>query len=221
MPATIIQRNKARIKKVKVDTVTIDIIESALRNARFEMDTVLFRTAMSPGIRAQITMTDLFPNKTVDSKIAYWPGSVDARAVPPELTGMRTMFASFHHFQAEDASLILRNAFEQRCPIGVFEVTARTPVGILAAILIPLGVLLMTPGIKPLTAFQVVFTYLIPILPVMIFWDGLVSQLRTYTPEEMRSMTADLQASDYQWECGMTHVPGTPLEVPYLTGRPR
>ena len=53
MPATIIQGNKRPIKKVKVDTVTIDIIESALRNARFEMDTVLFRTAMSPGIREQ------------------------------------------------------------------------------------------------------------------------------------------------------------------------
>jgi N-methylhydantoinase B len=53
MSATIIQPNKKRFKKVKVDTVTIDIIESALRNARFEMDTVLFRTAMSPGIREQ------------------------------------------------------------------------------------------------------------------------------------------------------------------------
>src|ERR1700686_5906366 len=53
MPATIIQRNKKPMKSVKVDTVTIDIIESALRNARFEMDTVLFRTAMSPGIREQ------------------------------------------------------------------------------------------------------------------------------------------------------------------------
>jgi N-methylhydantoinase B len=53
MPATIVQRNTKRIKKVKIDTVTIDIIESALRNARFEMDTVLFRTAMSPGIREQ------------------------------------------------------------------------------------------------------------------------------------------------------------------------
>jgi N-methylhydantoinase B len=53
VPATIIQRNKQPIKKVKVDTVTIDIIESALRNVRFEMDTVLFRTAMSPGIREQ------------------------------------------------------------------------------------------------------------------------------------------------------------------------
>ncbi len=53
MPAQLVQRNKQRFKKVKVDTVTIDIIESALRNARFEMDTVLFRTAMSPGIREQ------------------------------------------------------------------------------------------------------------------------------------------------------------------------
>ena len=53
MHATIIQRNKKPFKKTKVDTVTIDIIESALRNARYEMDTVLFRTAMSPGIREQ------------------------------------------------------------------------------------------------------------------------------------------------------------------------
>ena len=53
MAAKLIQRNNKPFRKVKVDTVTIDIIESALRNARFEMDTVLFRTAMSPGIREQ------------------------------------------------------------------------------------------------------------------------------------------------------------------------
>ncbi len=53
MPARIVQGNRKPFKKIKVDTVTIDIIESALRNARYEMDTVLFRTAMSPGIREQ------------------------------------------------------------------------------------------------------------------------------------------------------------------------
>jgi N-methylhydantoinase B len=53
MPAKIIERNRKRMKKIKVDSVTIDIIDSALRNARYEMDTVLFRTAMSPGIREQ------------------------------------------------------------------------------------------------------------------------------------------------------------------------
>jgi N-methylhydantoinase B/oxoprolinase/acetone carboxylase alpha subunit len=33
--------------------VTLDIVENALRSIRFEMDAVLYRTAMSPGIREQ------------------------------------------------------------------------------------------------------------------------------------------------------------------------
>src|SRR6185503_18670052 len=38
---------------VTVDPITLDIIEGALKNARYEMDAVLFRSAMSPVIREQ------------------------------------------------------------------------------------------------------------------------------------------------------------------------
>ncbi len=38
---------------IEVDPVTLDIIEGALKSARFEMDAVLFRSAMSPVIREQ------------------------------------------------------------------------------------------------------------------------------------------------------------------------
>ena len=58
MTATIIQSNSTPFERVEVDTVTVDIIENALRNVREEMDAVLFRTAMSPGIREQ---GDCFP----------------------------------------------------------------------------------------------------------------------------------------------------------------
>ena len=58
MTARIIETNKESFKQLPVDTVTVDIIENALRNARVEMDAVLFRTAMSPGIREQ---GDCFP----------------------------------------------------------------------------------------------------------------------------------------------------------------
>ena len=58
MPATILQTNSDPLNKVDVEGVTVDIIENALRNAREEMDAVLFRTAMSPGIREQ---GDCFP----------------------------------------------------------------------------------------------------------------------------------------------------------------
>ncbi len=41
--------HRRRSREVEVDPVTLDIIENALRNARNEMDAMLFRTAMSPG----------------------------------------------------------------------------------------------------------------------------------------------------------------------------
>ena len=50
MTATIIQTNNEPLQSIDVDGVTVDLIENALRNAREEMDAVLFRTAMSPGI---------------------------------------------------------------------------------------------------------------------------------------------------------------------------
>ncbi|MFN3643098.1 MAG: hydantoinase B/oxoprolinase family protein [Gemmobacter sp.] len=58
MPATIVQSNPKPFTRVTVDPITLDIVENALRNARAEMDAVLFRTAMSPGIREQ---HDAFP----------------------------------------------------------------------------------------------------------------------------------------------------------------
>lgn len=59
----IIQTNTAPLKRVEPDTVTVDIIENALKNAREEMDAVLFRTAMSPGIREQGDCFPMIANK--------------------------------------------------------------------------------------------------------------------------------------------------------------
>jgi N-methylhydantoinase B len=63
MPARIIETNTAPFQRIDVDTVTVDIIENALRNAREEMDAVLFRTAMSPGIREQGDCFPMIANK--------------------------------------------------------------------------------------------------------------------------------------------------------------
>ncbi len=43
----------AEIPSIEIDPITLDIIEGALKNARHEMDAVLFSTAMSPVIREQ------------------------------------------------------------------------------------------------------------------------------------------------------------------------
>jgi N-methylhydantoinase B len=63
MPARIIETNNTPLNKVEVEGVTCDIIENALKNARIEMDAVLFRTAMSPGIREQGDCFPMIANK--------------------------------------------------------------------------------------------------------------------------------------------------------------
>ncbi len=59
----ILETNTSPLNRVEVDTVTVDIIENALSNARVEMDAVLFRTAMSPGIREQGDCFPMIANK--------------------------------------------------------------------------------------------------------------------------------------------------------------
>ena len=58
MPATIVETNTKKFKRKDIDPITLDIIENAMMNARYEMDAVVYRTAMSPGIREQ---NDMFP----------------------------------------------------------------------------------------------------------------------------------------------------------------
>ena len=129
------------------------------------------------------------------------------------------MFAAFHHLRTDDASRVLRDAFAQRQTIAVFEATSRTPAAILLSLLIPLLVLVLTPKVRPLTPAHLVFTYLVPILPLLIFWDGLVSHLRTYSVADLRALTSELNAPDYVWTIGSLSARGIPFTVPYLIGR--
>ena len=44
------------------------------------------------------------------------------------------------------------------------------------------------------------FTYLIPILPLFIAWDGAVSNARTYTLEDMGELIQGLSGEKYSWD---------------------
>lgn len=177
------------------------------------------------GLRVCAVLTDLYPpashKPAKSAEIQYWPKAVDATQVPPDLTGIRTMFACFHHFRPERARRILKDAFVHRVPICIFEATSRTPAAVLSAILIPILVLILTPRIRPLSSAQVLFTYLIPILPLLMFWDGFVSHLRTYSVGELTELAGDFRADDYSWEIGEINLQRLPAGVPYLIGRPR
>jgi len=81
-------------------------------------------------------------------------------------------------------------------------------------LLVPLNVLAMMPFARPFRWPYLVFTYLIPLLPLIVFWDGIVSMLRIYSPEQMRGLTESLQAADYVWETGRMRVGQRRLQPP-------
>lgn len=201
------------------ETRIVDLGSGAAGPVRLVLDALA-----QTGCEATATLTDLYPmsiDTANDPRLRVCAAPVDARAVPATLAGVRTMFATFHHLPPPDAAGILRDAFEKRQAIAIFEATSRQPAAVLLSIVIPLLVLVMTPRVRPLTLSQLVFTYVIPLLPLLIFWDGFVSQLRTYMPADLGTITAGLQAADYHWDTGLLSARGVPFSVPYLIGRPR
>ena len=174
------------------------------------------------GFNPQARLTDLYPSlkPTPHSRISWIKEPIDATCLSPNLAGVRTMFSAFHHFPPDAAESILRSAFDHGRVICIFEAGSATALGIAAMIMVPLYVLALMPLARPFRWSYLVFTYLIPVIPLMIFWDGVVSVLRIYSPERLRELTQGLRRPTYGWEIGHIHVRGVPGNLPYLIGRP-
>ena len=142
---------------------------------------------------------------------------MDARHVPPSLNGFRTQFLSLHHFNPDDAKQILQNAVDSGQSIGIFEAQERSVPSLMAMIFSPLSVLLTTPFIVPFRFGRLIFTYLIPIVPLFVLWDGIVSALRTYSVSELNKLIHELEGSDkFEWE--VKRIKSGPGIIIYLTG---
>ncbi|MEZ4796093.1 MAG: hypothetical protein R2785_02880 [Flavobacteriaceae bacterium] len=174
-----------------------------------------------------VTLTDYYPNikafeetKLRASNFSYHTESVDARNVPSNLKGFRTQFLSLHHFRPTDAKRILQNAIDSNTAIGIFEAQDRTIPSFIGMLLSPISVWLTTPFIKPFKLGRVFFAYILPIIPIVVLWDGIVSCLRTYSVSEMEDLVNDLANKDnFEWEIGMKNQ--AMKKVLYLIGTPK
>jgi len=172
----------------------------------------------------KIMLTDFYPNipafeftKTQADNFEFIEKPIDARDVPTELKGFRTQFLSLHHFKTKDAIQILQNVVNSNASIGIFEAQERSLPSILAMLFSPLSVLVTTPFIRPFKIGRIIFTYLIPIVPLFVLWDGLVSSFRTFSVKEMNELVEGLDGTEnYDWEIGK--VKSGPGVVLYLLG---
>jgi hypothetical protein len=129
------------------------------------------------------------------------------------------MFTSFHHFSPQEARAILQNAADAGEGIGVFEITRRAPLTIGLMFAWALMPFVCAPWIRPFRWSRLLWTYLIPVIPLVFLFDGVVSCLRTYRPQELREIVDKLTAGEYQWEIG-EHSSGK-APITYLIGYPQ
>lgn len=178
----------------------------------------------------RILLTDLFPSPTArhaaitDSTLfEYVEEPVDALHVSPHLAGFRTLWNGFHHFSEPQAVQILSDAINAQTGIAIFEGTHRDLPSVLAMILlVPPLVLFVTPFIRPFRWSRLIFTYLIPVLPLAIGFDGAVSCLRVYSPDELRALIAQADPEhQFDWEIGEDKVEKQAAVITYLIGTPK
>ena len=176
---------------------------------------------------SRLVLSDYFPDeraiKRINSgngEIYYDPESRDATDPKGSGNGVRTLICSMHHFRPSKVKDILSASAESGNPILTFEISDNSfPkwmwwVGIPFTALI---VLFVTPFVRPFTFPQFFFTYLLPILPLAIAWDGAVSNARTYTLEDLDIVISEIEVDDYIWEKGK--VKGKGGNRLYLIGR--
>jgi hypothetical protein len=177
----------------------------------------------------EVLLTDKYPctRKLHDwefpaaNRIHFLRYSIDATQIPGHLQGFRTLFSSFHHLNPDEARGLLRDSVNKRQAIGIFEVSARHALTLLSILFLPIAAWLFVPFRRPFRWSRLLWTYLIPVIPFVLCFDGLISCLRAYSIPELQEMTKGLATSGYGWAIGEQAGGLLPLRITYLFGCPQ
>lgn len=212
------------LRQFLAETHTTDIVDLCAGGGGPVL--ALVEALQAEGIPVHVTLTDKFPNHEAFARlaslcpqaIAYENAAVDATGVPSHLRGLRTMFNAFHHFAPAQAQAVLQNAVETHQPIAIFEIPERRLFTFVALLLTPLIVLAVTPFMRPFRWSRLLFTYLLPLVPLTSTWDGLVSVCRAYRVPELYALTRSMNS--YEWTTYVIPIRGNAGHLTCLFGRP-
>ena len=170
----------------------------------------------------ELVLSDLYPDleaakRINNNHISYRTTPLDATNLDASIKGIVTMVGSFHHMKPNLAKSILAEAQRKKQPICIMEINKKFPV-FLWWFFIPLSTILclfITPLVRPLTLKQIIFTYIIPIIPLCFAWDAVITSGRIYRLEDLDKLLHGLDDDSYTWEKGI--IKGTSEKI-YLMG---
>ncbi|MEL6674823.1 MAG: hypothetical protein AAFR61_21625 [Bacteroidota bacterium] len=117
--------------------------------------------------------------------------------------GLYTMVNAFHQLPANEAQALLTDVAQSRNPVMILEGNNDSLWQVVGmTIFVPLTVLLTAPLVTPFRWTRLLFTYLIPILPIITLIDGFLALFKLYAPGDLDELTSRVPVSNYAWESG-------------------
>ncbi|KAI1814898.1 hypothetical protein GGS20DRAFT_546337 [Poronia punctata] len=174
-------------------------------------------------------LTDLHPHVESWEKAAknsanltYVSDPVDAAAAPKDLLtstrngkGVFRLFnLAFHHFDDKLARAILRDTVETSDGFAIFELQSRNISSFFSCMAFGMFIFLIAPLLYWWSPQILFFVYVVPIVPFVLVFDGLISSLRTRTADEVEVLLRTCGAKDtgdwvvrsgsenFLWPCG-------------------
>ena len=184
---------------------------------------------IDPKLNVRFVLSDKYPNlpayrvlkEQSNGKIDYQIDPLDVMDMNSDKDGIRTMFSAIHHFEPKAVEALFKNMVKDKMPICILD-GGDKKLSIIISMLIfhPILFFVLTPFFRPYRLTRIVFTYLIPIIPIYTIWDGIVSILRLYGESELLELAKSADENNsYTWQSGKVKN-SIGLSIIYLTGIP-
>ena len=134
--------------------------------------------------------------------------------------GMYTFINSFHQLDEKKATYYLTQIADSGNSVAVLEGNNDSLWQVVGmTIFVPLTVILSAPFVQPFRITRLIFTYLIPILPVITMLDGFLALFKLYNPNDLNELVSTIPVKNYVWQSGKADN-GRGGKIIYLMGYP-
>jgi hypothetical protein len=181
----------------------------------------------------RFTLTDIAPNRQwkkiaelTGNRISGHPAPLSAAEAIETLPGVHLMFSALHHFSPEELREMLDAGARNNRTLAFFDYSQRSAAELIPLLLSPLLVLLTSPLVYPFSWRRLLFTYLIPVLPLLLLVDGALSRWRSYTLPELEAVVRETGRPGYRVTVGviprwggiakihwLIAIPETPIDI--------
>lgn len=142
----------------------------------------------------KLLLTDLRPNRKWPRILALGGDSLSAREAEAlqairEEKGVFVMFAALHHLSPNEVAEMVRTAADEgKTFVSVDYFQRGRPADLFPLFLGPLLMILTAPLVFPFSARRIALTWIVPVLPVLLFVDTLLTILRSYRVDELKKI---------------------------------